>query len=152
PDYTHANGVAYNAQLDQISVRVWDFSEFWIIDHRTTTAAAASHRGGRQGKGGDLLYRWGNPRAYRARAQTDPKLFSQHNPHSSLTACPREGHPPLFKNCTGRPGEASSSVEELILPVDSQRHYTYKPGSAYGPAQPVSIYTAPKKADVFSGF
>src|SRR5262249_18013735 len=63
PDYTHFNGVAYNPDLDQIAVSVWKFSEFWVIDHGTTTAEAAGHKGGRQGKGGDLLYRWGNPRA-----------------------------------------------------------------------------------------
>ena len=39
PDYTHFNGVAYNPDLDQIAVSVWAFSEFWIIDHGTTTAA-----------------------------------------------------------------------------------------------------------------
>src|SRR5262249_38003886 len=53
PDFTHFNGVAYNADLDQIAVSVWKFSEFWIIDHSTTTAEAASHQGGRSGKGGD---------------------------------------------------------------------------------------------------
>ena len=50
PDYTHFNGVAYNPDLDQIAVSVWAFSEFWIIDHGTTTAQAASHTGGRGAK------------------------------------------------------------------------------------------------------
>jgi len=81
PDLTHFNGVAYNADLDQIAVSVWKFSEFWIIDHSTTTTEAASHKGGRSGKGGDLLYRWGNPRAYRAGTKADRKLYSQHNAH-----------------------------------------------------------------------
>ena len=57
------------------------FSEFWIIDHGTTTAQAAGHTGGRRGRGGDLLYRWGNPRAYRAGTKADRKLFAQHNAH-----------------------------------------------------------------------
>ena len=63
PDWTHCNGVAYNPTLDQLMVSVHNFSELWIIDHSTTTAEAAGHKGGRSGKGGDLLYRWGNPRA-----------------------------------------------------------------------------------------
>src|SRR5262249_49444459 len=66
PDWTHINSVAYNADLDQIMLSVHAFSEIWIIDHSTNTAQAAAHSGGRYGKGGDLLYRWGNPRAYRA--------------------------------------------------------------------------------------
>src|SRR5436305_14378831 len=63
-DWTHCNGVSYNADLDQVIVSVHAFSEFWIIDHSTTTSDAAGHKGGKRGKGGDLLYRWGNPRAY----------------------------------------------------------------------------------------
>src|SRR5262249_27937959 len=63
PDWTHVNAVAYNAELDQIMLTVRQFSEFWIIDHSTTTSEAKGHTGGRGGKGGDLLYRWGNPRA-----------------------------------------------------------------------------------------
>jgi hypothetical protein len=63
-DWTHFNGVDYNADLDQVLISVHNFSEFWVIDHSTSTAQAASHKGGKYGKGGDLLYRWGNPRAY----------------------------------------------------------------------------------------
>ena len=65
-DWTHTNAVDYNEQLDQIMLSVRNFSEIWVLDHSTTTAQAASHSGGRSGKGGDLLYRWGNPAAYRA--------------------------------------------------------------------------------------
>ncbi len=61
-DWTHFNAVAYNPELDQILVSVHTFSEIWVLDHSTTTAEAATHKGGRSGKGGDLLYRWGNPR------------------------------------------------------------------------------------------
>ena len=65
PDWTHVNAVDFNSKLDQIVISVHDFSELWIIDHSTTKAEAAGHTGGRSGKGGDLLYRWGNPRVYR---------------------------------------------------------------------------------------
>ena len=62
PDWLHINSVRYSVELDQIVLSSHIFSEIWVIDHGTTTAEAASHTGGRRGKGGDLLYRWGNPR------------------------------------------------------------------------------------------
>ena len=81
PDWSHFNSVAYNPELDQIAVSVHALSELWIIDHSTTKAQAAGHVGGRSGKGGDLLYRWGNPNAYRAGTKADRRLFAQHDAH-----------------------------------------------------------------------
>jgi hypothetical protein len=152
PDYTHFNGVAYNPDLGQIVVSVWTFSEFWIIDHTTTTAQATGHTGGRQGRGGDLLYRWGNPRAYRAGTKADRRSFSQHNAHWIPRGLPGAGHLLLFNNGGDRAGESYSSVDELVLPVDSQGRYTRRPGAVYGPDQPVWSYIAPKKADFFSSY
>ncbi len=68
-DWLHTNSVDYNEEFDQIVVSVRHFSEIWVIDHSTTTAEAAGHSGGNSGKGGDLLYRWGNPEAYRSRGR-----------------------------------------------------------------------------------
>ena len=152
PDWTHCNGVAYNAELDQIIVSVHAFSEFWIIDHSTTAAEAASHSGGRSGKGGDLLYRWGNPRAYRAGKKEDQKLFAQHNAHWIPRGLPGEGHVLVFNNGGNRPDGSYSSVDELVLPVDADGRYEYEPGGSYGPAGPVWSYTAPKKTDFYSFF
>jgi len=78
PDWLHINAIAYNPVLDQIALSVPEFNEFWIIDHSTTTSEAASHEGGNSGKGGDLLYRWGNPITYGG-AEEDKKLFFQHD-------------------------------------------------------------------------
>ena len=75
----HVNAVAYNAELDQIVLSSPHFNEIWIIDHGTTTEEAKGHTGGRWGKGGDILYRWGNPRAYRNGTKLDQRLFYQHN-------------------------------------------------------------------------
>ena len=87
-DWTHVNAVCYNPELDQIMLSVHSFSEVWIIDHSTTTEEAASHSGGRRGKGGDLLYRWGNPRAYRSGTRADQRLFAQHDAHWIAQGCP----------------------------------------------------------------
>ena len=64
PDWLHLNSIDYNPALDQILLSSHGLNEVWVIDHSTTTAQAAGHSGGRSGKGGDLLYRWGNPAAY----------------------------------------------------------------------------------------
>ena len=55
------------------------FNEVWIIDHSTSTEEAASHVGGKHGKGGDLIYRWGNPYAYFAGLPSDQVFFGQHD-------------------------------------------------------------------------
>jgi Arylsulfotransferase (ASST) len=151
-DWLHTNAVSYNADLDQIMLSSPEFNEIWIIDHSTTEAEAAGHAGGRSGKGGDLLYRWGNPRAYRAGTVKDQKLFYQHNAQWIPPGFPGEGHLLVFNNGRRRPGGAHSSVDELILPVTADGHYEYKPGTAYGPDKPVWSYAAPKKADFYAEF
>jgi hypothetical protein len=150
PDWTHVNAVAYNADLDQIVLSVHSFSEIWIIDHSTTTAEAAGHTGGRSGKGGDLLYRWGNPRAYRSGTNADQRLFSQHNAHWIPKGHPGAGNMIVFNNGGGRPGGQYSSVDEIVLPVDKDGKYTRKPGLPFGPDRPVWSYTAEKKSDFFA--
>jgi hypothetical protein len=149
-DWTHFNAVAYNADLDQIVVSVHAFSEIWIIDHSTTTAEAATHTGGRYGKGGDLLYRWGNPRAYRSGTNADQRLFNQHNAHWIPKGLPGEGHMLVFNNGGRRPDGAYSSVDEIILPVDKDGQYPRKPGAAFGPDRAEWSYTAPNKPEFFA--
>ena len=133
-------------------VSVHAFSEFWIIDHSTTTAEAAGHKGGRSGKGGDLLYRWGNPRAYRNGSKMEQRLFNQHNAHWIAPGLSGEGHMLVFNNGSGRPGGDSSSVDEIVLPVDSQGQYARNRRGPYGPTQAVWTYSAPQKSDFYSFF
>lgn len=79
PDWLHLNAIDYNPVLDQIILSNPHFNEIWIIDHSTTTEEAAGHTGGRSGKGGDLLYRWGNPAVYDQGSIRDKQLFFQHD-------------------------------------------------------------------------
>lgn len=80
-DWMHVNAIDYHPELDQIMISVPTFNELWIIDHSTTTEEAAGHSGGLSGRGGDLLYRWGNPATYRRGTADDQKLFFQHDTH-----------------------------------------------------------------------
>jgi hypothetical protein len=81
PDWLHANSLDYHQGRDQIMLSIPYFNEVWIIDHTTTTAQAASSNGGLSGKGGDLMYRWGNPAAYQQGTADDQTLFFQHDAH-----------------------------------------------------------------------
>lgn len=78
-DIMHANGLAYDPERKLIFLTINWFSEVWVIDHSTTTAEAASHTGGRYQKGGDLVYRFGNPRAYNNN-EGDPLFDHVHTP------------------------------------------------------------------------
>jgi hypothetical protein len=149
-DWNHVNAVSYNAKLDQIMISPREFNEVWIIDHSTTTAEAASHRGGRSGKGGDLLYRWGNPEAYRAGTKADQQLFSQHDAHWIPEGLPGAGHMLVFNNGGGRPEGNHSSVDEVVLPVDEHGNYGRDNGKAFGPDAPYWSYVAEEPADFFA--
>jgi hypothetical protein len=152
PDWTHVNAVAYHAELDQIMLTARAFSELWIIDHGTTRAQAAGHAGGKRGKGGDLLYRWGNPRAYRAGTKADQRLFAPHHAHWIPPGRPGAGHVLVFNNGLRRPGGEYSSVDEIVLPLDLSNRYTSAPRTAYGPREPVWSFTAPRATDFSAGF
>jgi hypothetical protein len=148
-DWAHVNALAYNAELDQVMFTSYGLGEFYIIDHSTTTAEAAGHTGGRYGKGGDLLYRWGNPGSYRV-TSVGQNLFCPHNAHWIPRGLPGEGHVLVFNNGVRRPEGNYSSVEELVLPVDKDGRYKLEPGKAVGPESPIWSYTAPVKTEMYS--
>jgi len=150
-DWLHTNAVNYNAKLDQILLSVRQFSEIWIIDHGTTTAEAAGHTGGRRGKGGDLLYRWGNPQTYRAGTSADQRLFGQHDAEWIPDHLPGGGNILVFNNGNGRPGTMQhSSVEELVPPLVNGGYV--RTGAAFGPQGPTWIYRAPVPSDFYSPY
>jgi hypothetical protein len=151
-DWNHINSIDYNKEFDQILLSARNQHEIWVIDHSTTTEEAAGHIGGQSGKGGDLLYRYGNPEIYRAGNNTDQQFFGQHDAQWIQAGCPGEGNILLFNNGQGRPEGQYSSVEELIPPVDENGSYYLEPGSAYGPQEPVWVYTADNPFDFFAGY
>lgn len=152
PDWMHVNAVAYNAELDQIALSSPSFHEIWIIDHSTTKEEAKGHKGGRWGKGGDILYRWGNPRAYRTGTNLEQRLFGQHNIQWIPKGMSGEGHLLVFNNGAGRKPEEYSSVDEFVPPTDSEGNYVRPNRGPFGPAKPLWSYTAPNKKDFYSWF
>ena len=141
-DFMHTNSVAYEPRLDEIALCVWGYDEIWIIDHATTTQEAASHEGGRRGKGGDLLYRWGNPRGYRRGSAAERRLFGPHDARFVPEGRPGAGNLTIFDNGQGRPGRDDSSVLEIRPPRDASGCYVIAAGRPFGPESPVGAYSA----------
>jgi len=136
-DWIHLNSVDYNPALDQVMVSSRIFSEVWIIDHSTTTAEAATHAGGNSGKGGDLIYRWGNPAMYNRGTSADRKYFGQHNATWIRPGLNGAGDIMVFNNGKDRPVSDYSSVDIIHPPVDAMGNYT---ADAVLPFQPDSAY------------
>ncbi len=141
-DWLHVNSVAYNAELDQIVLSAHNLSEIWVIDHSTTTGEAAGHTGGAHGKGGDLLYRWGNPQNYGAGGAADKVIHHQHDVHWIAPGLPGEGDILLFDN-----GRTFSTVVQIVPPANAVGDYPLLSG-AWGPDIPKWTYSDPP--DFFS--
>ncbi len=137
--WNHMNSLTYNPALDQVMLSVRGNSEIWIIDHSTTTAQAASHGGGKSGKGGDLLYRWGNPSQYHAGSQADQKLFQQHCGMWIPAGYPGAGGILIFNNGIGR---NYTTIDEITPPGDANGNYALSTGVAYGPSSLTWTYKA----------
>lgn len=131
-DWTHINGIDYNETLDQIVISSRTISEIYIIDHSTTTAQAASHADGNAGKGGDFLWRWGNPFAYHQGTLSDQKLFGQHDPKWVLDGYLHAGKISVFNNAIN--GSATYSGVHLLQPtLSGQYNYTMS-GLTFAPS------------------
>ena len=149
-DWNHINSIDYNEEFDQILLSINAFREIWVIDHSTTMEEAASHTGGNSGKGGDVLYRWGNPQTYRAGEADDQRFFHQHDAQWIEPGLLGEGNILVFNNGLGRPSGLYSSVEEIEPPVDNDGSYSLTLGCPYGPEEQTWIYTAENPTDFFS--
>ncbi len=143
-DWLHVNSIDYQPATDLILLSTPELCEIWILDHSTTTAEARGSRGGRYGKGGDLLYRWGNPRMYGLGEASDQRLFYQHQAEWVPPGMPGAGHVTLFNNGSKRPGKEYSSIEELVLPFDPAKGFRSDPGQPFEPLEPAWSYSDPE--------
>ena len=137
-DWLHTNAIAYNEQLDQIIISSRHLSEIFIIDHSTTIEQASEHTGGNSNKGGDILYRWGNPINYGRGTIDDQKLNAQHGAHWIPQYFPGSGNIIIFNNnpsdATGTNNQfGNSSVVELVPPIDVGGNYIISDSLAFGP-------------------
>lgn len=89
-DIMHANGIFYDATRDVLFVSINHYSEVWVIDHQYNVAETA-------GELGDLLFRLGNPRAYK---DTVASVFLDrtHTPNLIPEGYPGAGNLLLFNN------------------------------------------------------
>jgi hypothetical protein len=131
-NWLHINSMQYDENLDQIVLSSRNLSEIWIIDHSTTIVESASNKSGVYGKGGDILYRWGNPEAYKQGTSKDRMLFGQHYPHYVRnTGTIYDNKIIVFNNGFGR-NPLYSEVNIFTPPTDSLGFYTYN-STKYGP-------------------
>jgi hypothetical protein len=118
--FSHINGIEYIYDLDILVLSVRNFNELWFIDHSTTIAEASSHAGGKRKKGGDILYRWGNPFAYKSGLYENRKLFAQHNPTYLKNLPGHGGNLMVYNNLQIDSNSVEfSSISEINIPFNN---------------------------------
>lgn len=151
-DWLHINAVDYNEELDQLVLSVRNLNEIWIIDHSTTTIEAAGHTGGNSDKGGDLLYRCGNPTAYQSEIEEEVTFIGQHDSAWIEPGLPGAGNIMIFNNGHGLAvdGTNYSSIVEFAPPVKQNGQYEMVNPLSFEPFDLIWSYVAEPTEDFSS--
>jgi hypothetical protein len=126
-------------------------SEVVVIDHSTTPRESAGHTGGRYGKGGDILYRWGNPENYGRGTAEDRTLFLQHDVQWIRPGLPGAGNIMVFNN--GEPDiRPYTTIVEIAPAMNPDGSYVLEQDKAYGPEELAWVYDPEPEEQFFSWF
>jgi hypothetical protein len=150
-DWTHVNALDYNADLDQIIFSSNYLSEVYVIDHSTTPYEAQGGSGGRYGKGGNFLYRWGRTENYDRGTAEDRALFNQHDVQWIRPGLPGAGNILIFNNGDGKL-RPHSSVVEIAPAMNEDGSYVLGDDGAYGPTELAWEYAPTDETIFFSWF
>lgn len=138
-DFMHMNSISYNDSLDLITFGCHYLNEIYVIDHSATTIEAVSHSGGKRGKGGDILYRWGSPSNYSVNGE--PYFDVVHCAVWIPYGLPGGGHIMAINNRIGSRRKGSVFIE-LELSIDSSGNFVKQSG-VFGPSKPYWTYNDP---------
>ena len=156
-NWLHFNAVDYNHELDLIVVSASYLNEFWVIDHSTTIEEAQGRTGGRLGLGGDIVYRWGNPRNYRYGGDSTQTLRFLHSTLWIPEELPGGGNLMVFDNGISA-DPPHSKVLELQLPYyedlyDVRPYFHIAAENVFSDPEIVWSYASPGRfySDIMSG-
>lgn len=127
----HVNSLEYNSKRDEVIVNSRESGEIWVIDHSTSIEEARSNFGGVHNKGGQLLFRWGNPAAYGRGRDDSFELFGAHGLAWLESDTSYQDYILFFNNGAGRPSGNYSTVEVIKPQLSAEGLYELGADSTY---------------------
>jgi hypothetical protein len=138
-DWQHSNALDYNPDLDVIAINCKHWSEFYVVDHGATFVPGdpAASMALAAGPAGDIIYRFGNPSAYKQGIapgfvnQGEQQMYGSHNiqwikktEYTNGPAIPGGGNFLIFNNGCYNPQEAQSEILEINPFLDASGNNT----------------------------